>query len=168
MFDMTISQALRRIKKLKGELSDLRSRAEGSVTYSVKNPPAFNFGECFEQAANTRSELVRLEARLAATNADTTLTFDEKIMPLVEAIRWLQEFKGQISWIETLNVREQESTTDESWEYTDDMKKVKTITEWHCNLPRKKQAELVKQFKDKFDRLNDAVESTNHRTPLKG
>ena len=44
MSTMTISQALRRVKKLKGELASHLSRAHVAVTHRAEQTPAFVFG----------------------------------------------------------------------------------------------------------------------------
>ena len=168
MSELTVSQALRRIKKLKGELSELRQRASGSVSYPASREPAFKFFECVSQSNNVRDELLYLESCLAATNATTSLVFEGREMSLAEATRWLQEYKGQIAWYENLNVREHDKTTEETWDYSEDYtKKVKTTVEWRCALPKAQQVETIRQLREKFDKLNDAVETMNHRTILK-
>ena len=167
MSELTISQGLRRIKKLKGELAEHTARASASVAYQVGREPAFKFNECMEKAQVARAELLTLQSRLAITNAQTIVKFDGKEMTLSQATRQLEEFKGQIKFIEALPVRDHEKSNEDSFEYGDDMKRIKTTHEWRCDLPKAKQAEAIKGFKEKFDVLNDAVETTNHRTVLK-
>ncbi len=167
MSDLTISQGLRRIKKLKGELAELTKRASTSVAYQVGREPAFKFSECVEKAQVAGSELLTLQSRLAITNALTTVKFDGKEMTLAQATRQLEEFKGQIKFIEGLPVRDHEKSFEDEFDYDDSMKRVKIVKEWRCELPRAKQAEAIKGFKEKFDALNDAVETTNHKTLLK-
>lgn len=167
MADLTISQALRRIKKLKGELAEYTARATASVAYQANREPAFKFGECMEKAETSRQELLSLQARLAETNATTLVKFDGKEFSLSFATRQLEEFKGQIKFIEGLPVRDHAKSYEDTFDYNDDMKRVKISNEWRCELPKSQQAEAIKKFKEKFDTLNDAVETTNHRTVLK-
>ncbi len=167
MSDLTISQGLRRIKKLKGEIAEHTQRATGSVSYQVGREPAFKFNDCMEKAQAARSELLTLQSRLAVTNALTTVKYDGKEMTLSQATRQLEEFKGQIKFIESLPVRDHEKSNEDSFEYNDAMQRVKATHEFRCDLPKAKQADAIKSFKEKFDALNDAVETTNHRTVLK-
>lgn len=167
MSDLTISQALRRIKKLKGELAEYTTLAHDSVSYQVNREPAFKFSECMEKAQVARGELLILQSRLAITNAQTTVKYDGKEMTLSQATRQLEEYKGQIKFIEGLPVRDHEKTYEDTFEYNDAMQRIKTSHEFRCELPKAKQVEAVRSFKEKFDALNDAVENTNNRTALK-
>lgn len=163
---MTIAQVLRRISKLKGEHKELLERAAAAVTYPAKQRPAFDFASTMEQAQTKRAELVGLEAALRVTNAVTKVEFSGRSASLTEATIVLQEYKSHIAWLRGLTVRAHETTVDESLEYNDEMKRVKTVTEYACALPEAKRAALVAETQAKFDDLNDIVEGVNHRTPL--
>ncbi len=52
---VTIAQALRRIKKLKGAIAENQQRANAGVSYDVSKVPAFRFQEAF--AAMTAAQL---------------------------------------------------------------------------------------------------------------
>lgn len=163
---MTIAQALRRIAKLKGEHKELLERAAAAVSYPIKQPPAFEFPAMMEQAQLKRAELVGLEAALRVTNAMTKVEFSGRTASLTEATIVLQEYKSHIAWLRGLAVRAHEQTFDESFDFNDEMKRVKTVTEYTCELPEAKRAALVAETQTKFDDLNDIVESVNHRTSL--
>lgn len=169
MSEMTISQALRRVKKLKGEIAQHLERAASSVAYDVKAAPAFNFDKCIEAADAAREELVRLESGIAVANATTTIMDGGKPVLLVTAVKALQELKGQVAWFKALQVKAKEKTVVEEMETTwvgGDYKSVKTERHFHCDLPEWEKSELQNEFQDRFDRLNDAVETANHRTAL--
>lgn len=167
MENLTVSQALRRVKKLKGELGELRDLAREAVTYVASREPAFPFNESIEKIKAVREELIRLQSRIALTNATTKVKFGANEISVTEAIRHLEEFKSEIAWLQTLGSRDHEKTTEDEWSYSDDAKRVKTVVEYRCMMPKTKQAAAIKFCKDEFDKLNDAVERMNHQTLLK-
>lgn len=185
---MTISQALRRISKLKGQLREHLARAEAAVTHREDAPPAFPFGASLEAADAVAEELIRLEAALRVTNAQTTLqtnlpervrgpsfagTSTERLvglierMTLAEATCRLQEIKGRIAWLKGLPVRAQAETREQAGHAYDAARNVvivyATVT---CALPEARRADAVERAQAAFDVLNDAVEAANHRTEL--
>jgi hypothetical protein len=166
---MTIAQTLRRIAKLKGEYKESLERAAGSVTHEEKQPPAFSFGTCLEEADGKRQELIRLEAALRIANAQTKVDYEGRSITLAEATVWLQEFKGRIAWLRGLAVRPQEVTADRTNEYitVDGGNKYAAVERlFRCHLPEARRAQSVAEVQKKFDDLNDLVESANHRTSV--
>jgi len=166
MAEMTISQALRRIKKLKGQLAENLIRSQAGVSYRVGAPPAFAFTASVQKADAIRQELVQLESRLAVTNATARIDFHGDCPTIAFAIRQLQELKSQIAWYRALPVRAHEETSEETWDYDEGGKHVRTQVPWKCDLPEEKRATVVDDLQDQFDRLNDAVERANHATVL--
>mgnify|MGYP001558947994 FL=1 len=165
---MNISQALRRQKKLKGDLKELLSRAAVSVTYDEKQPPAFSFATSLEQADATREELIHIESALRVTNARTKIEWESRSITLSEAVTRLQEMKSRISWLkEILSVEAQTMTEKTSVEWDDlGEKRAKVQKKIKCDLPETKRVELIEKEQTAFDALNDAVETINHQTQL--
>jgi hypothetical protein len=168
MNKLTISQALRRVKKLKGKLSELRARGTKSVTFQEGKRPAFSFSSCLEDTQAVRKELIVLETQIAFTNAATTLEWRGELMALAFAIRTLAEYKSEIAWLKSLPVRAEETTEEETWEYDEEAKRVKKITRFTCHLTEDTQVNLMDEIQDNFDALNSLVESMNHQTLLVG
>jgi hypothetical protein len=169
MSGMTISQALRRAKKLKGIIAESLERAAVNVVSDLRVKPAFEFAKCMEEADKARAELVDLETSVSVANARTHVSFDGEDVLLTKAVKLLQELKGQIAWLKTLSVKAQSETTVDETENTwtgEDYKTVKVERKFRCELPEAAKADLQRTIQDKFDRLNDAVESANHRTLL--
>lgn len=165
MQEMTISQALRRVKKLKGQIAECRTRAEASVSFVKSKPPAFQFSEVFAEMGALQKELTELESRLSVTNAGTDIIHDGKTMTLFYAIRVLQETKGTIAWMRGLSVRAHESTIEDNLVWSGgDHKNVEI--EWTCKLPEVLKADLISKLQTSFDSLNDVVERANHSTTL--
>lgn len=167
MDDMTISQALRRVKKLKGKLDELNSRAQSGVSYKAADKPAFPFASTLEEADSVRAELLGLKARIAVTNATNSVDFDGKSVTLAFAVLKLQELKSQIAWYRGLVVHAQESTSVKEPEMDHvSGRYIYLPVEMRCDLPEAKRAATVDRLQDEFDRLNDAVERKNHAVAI--
>lgn len=167
---MNISQALRAIKKIKGEIAENLTRAQDGVTFKKSAPPAFDFQICMEKVAVLVKDLVQLESRVAITNAEVVITFKGSAITLVQAIHLLRELKGEIAWLTGLkaHVRNQESSMETSSTYDYDTEKHRQVeVEYLCRLPEAKRASLVSEAKKRFDEINDLVETANHQTVLK-
>jgi hypothetical protein len=96
---ITIAQALRRIKKLKGQIAEHTQRAQASVSYEKDKVPAFSFGEEMLLMKAAQLELVDLQSRVAVANAKATILDGEDVITHAEAIRRLQEIKGEIAFL---------------------------------------------------------------------
>ena len=165
---MTISQALRRIKVLKGQIAERNARALSAVTYDSLKLPAFKFEDSVREADEFRTELLALETRLTIANAGTMVEFEGKRVCLAGAIRNLQEIKGQIAWFKSLNCRVDaiEEVSVRHADYDEEGKRFSRLetTRFVCDLPEAKRAKTVARHQAMFDALNDVVESANHRT----
>lgn len=164
---LTISQALRRIKKLKGQLAEQRARAANSVSYKTTERPAFDFSSSVEAANVARKELVALQAAVSVANAETSVEWEGQTIRLCHATRLLDEYKSEIAWLRTLAVKSQSEVMEHEIEYDDEARKhVRRDVPWKCALPEAKRAGEVERVQGLFDKLNDAVETTNHKTKV--
>jgi hypothetical protein len=166
MEKMTVSQALRRIAKLKGQISELRTRAAASVSYKSADKPAFDFKECIRSIAQIQTELVDLQTRIAVANATTILTMGEETVTMTEAIISLQSMKGDIVWVKSLASRAQAETEERDYDFDDDGKRKYIPVKWTCDLPEAERANSVEAIQKRFDTLNDEVERMNHITQI--
>lgn len=168
--DMTISQALRRINKLQGEVAVWRGRAEKSLTYYEPEKPAFEFDDCMRKLNDINMEMLQLQTAVAFANATTNLEFDGRTVPLAGAVRSLQELRGQIKWLRELTTFPQERTTTTEVAYvvgTDgDMKRANVTKIRVCELAEADQAAAVDKAQASFDFLNDLVERMNQQTQI--
>jgi len=163
MPDMTISQALRRIKKLKGQLGEHRARAQTAVTHLIDQEPAYLFVTSREQATGVLEELLKLQTATAIANAKTAIEWEGKSVPLALAVRTLRELAAEIDWVKKLPVKAQDKTVEHERDH-DGEKWVNTAKQFICHLPEAKRAELASELQERFDKLNDIVETTNHKT----
>ena len=165
--EMTISQCLRRIAKLKGEMKELLARAQQSVSYDEAAPPAFSFVDTMKEIEKTREELIKLETLLRVTNAWTEFKFGGRTLSLAEATVILQEHKARIAWLKALPCKAQAKTSSSKLDYDDEGERVKVTVNTICALPEAERAKQVKDTQEAFDALNDVVENLNHKTPIR-
>jgi len=162
---MTIAQALRRVKKLKGLISEHTERAKRSVSYVNTEVPAFRFIDEVKALVTSTQEMVELEAKVAAANATVTVMEGEKEITLMEAVRTLQELKGLISFYKGLHLKSGlEKTRTSDWD--DDLGKTVTRVEesvYVSDLSEQERDQIVKAMQDRFETLNNNVEDVNHQ-----
>lgn len=161
---MTIAQALRRIKKIKGQIAEHQQRAQAGVSYDVTKVPAFRFAEADEAMQLLQAELIGLEASVAVANAQGTVKFEGKDVVLALAIRSLQEMKGRIAFLKGLHLRnETVQTRTNDWDDTE-MKHISRLTEttFKSDLSEQDRDKKVKELQNLFEELNNAVENANH------
>ena len=165
----TISQGLRRVKQLKGLLREHETRASESVSYAAGKQPKFGFKAEREARTKAQSELIRIESAIAVANAKTRIDADGRTqMPLAEAIRRLQEIKGDITFLSGLTLRD--GTEEEASHEWDDgagrnVRRTKQVT-YVSELSVVNRVAEVQALRERFEALNDAVEAANHRTQI--
>lgn len=167
MSQYTLAQALRHRSKLKGQLKELTERAQASVQHQDDAPPAFDFGPTVAKLNATYAELTLLETRISLTNARTPAeTPGRSFSTTTQLVKLLQELRARLSWHRGLTVKAREKTSESSYDYDDDGKRVKVTVPWTCHLPEAKKADLVDALQQEFDELNGAVERINNATML--
>lgn len=166
MSNLTISQALRHVARLKGRVAEGKTRIAASVTFRDDTPPAFAFAQVWEQLIKDRSELVRIESLLNVTNALTDVTLpDSRVVRLAEVVKTLQELKGHIDWLRTLQVLSQPTMIKHETRYSDEGRATEKIA-YTCAFPEARRTNTVDLTQQLFDTLNDLVEKKNHETLL--
>ena len=166
---LTIAQALRKIKKLKGNADTLLNRAKAVVTFDTSRVPEFNFQETSDELFNIQNLLVKLESQVAFANATTKIkNIDNSDVTISYAIRSLQEMKGRISFFNSLVIRNEVEKTSETVYDEINRKYVQINSErvFKSPLTLKMREALVKALQDDFEELNNRVEAANHRTLL--
>jgi hypothetical protein len=162
---LTIAQALRKIKKLKGHYSEYKGYANNSVSYEELNPPEFKFQEQVDLMVQTSNEMVELEAAVAVANATNTFVYKGKLITLSYAVRMLQEMKGLIAFYKTLFLRNEICKEKEQVWHDEKSQYVTVSTEkkFVSALSEKDKVALIKGLEDDFESLNNLVEDSNHR-----
>lgn len=166
---MNISEALRKIKKLKGDIAQEQSRVKSSVSWiKGKTLPVYNFKESMDKLQVLSVELVSLESKVAEKNAVTKVTVGGKEMSLCEAIRTLQEVKSSIALYRELVI---DNSVSEQREYVYDEEKDKNVTvkvkiEHESAITERERDTALESLKERFDIINSAIENANHKTSL--
>jgi hypothetical protein len=166
---MTISQALRRIAKLKGSIAEHSKNCIGSITYNVAKPPVFSFNDEFSLMEKDKEEMLDLQTKVAVANAVTYVqTADGDVMPLVKAIKVLEEVKGLIKFYSVLPIRNEKVKEKEPvWnEEKSQYVNLSTEVEYKSDLTELERVAFVNSLKDKFEELNNLVEDMNHKTEI--
>ena len=161
---MTIAQALRRVKKLKGLIAEQSTRVRQGVSYVSTEVPAFRFEDEMKAFISTTEEMVVLESQIAVANALTMVTDGSTQISLARAIRMLQELKGTIALYQVLNLKSGvEKVRTNDWDDALDrsVSRVEEVTRV-SDLTEQDRDKIVKYMKDRFEALNNAVEDANH------
>lgn len=166
MSKLTISQGLRLAARLKGKLTEHKSRAQSSNVYREDSPPAFAFPSSMERLNAVRRDLTALESRIAVTNAVTRVDFLGRSITLTEAIKTLQETKEILSWLRTVPCAAQSFSAGKERSYDDEGKLSTVEFRQKCDMTEQQRADNVDAFQSDFDALNDLVEKKNHDTEL--
>jgi hypothetical protein len=166
---VTVAQALRRVKKLKGQIAEHTQHITEGVSYVSTKVPAFRFESEMSALAAARDEMINLEARVAVANANTTVKDGNgRTVTLAHAIRQLQELKSEIALLKSLNLRnEVVREREQEWDDTE----CKTLTRINevthvSDLSETDRSTRVKQLQNRFEALNNTVEDANHTTTV--
>ena len=168
MEQMTVAQALREVAQIKGKIDEWSKRLEPAIFWFESDPPAFAFEAAREAMNNAVKRMVELQTAIAVANAGTSLDWSGRKIPLALAVRTLTELKGAIKRIDDLTVRNTDSgvETQQEVDYDDEGKRFvkKNLRSWKCALTATQKAALLEALREKFFKLNDAVETLNHKT----
>jgi hypothetical protein len=168
--ELTIAQALRKIKDLKGKIARHSQNAQASVTHKTKDEPAYAFGAEWEKATTLVDEMIDLQTRVGTANAGTTFDYEGKRRSLLWCTKKLAELKGAIAWHQGLQVRAKGKTTEDEMQWQrvagGGAEHVRAEVEYTCHLPEAERAARVQALEQKFAELNDLVETMNHRTAI--
>jgi hypothetical protein len=184
----SISQALRRIKKLKGVIATQNQRISDALVYKKDEEPAFSYEDSVKNRNAARAELLDLTTAVAVANANNFVDWEGKSIPLAGAIRVLSEFKAQIAEYqgyrsyaglrlrgvegglrnkrETVVVDKEESyedISDSDGNYKGQRKVFKEKkTTIICNLTEAERAGAIEKLEAQFEELNNALERANN------
>lgn len=165
---LTVAQALRKIKKLKGQVAESSARAVIGVSYDSVKVPEFRFAESITAMTQSQLEMVALESRVAVANATTKVKHQGNDILLAQAVRTLQELKGQIAFLKGLHLRNEvvkERTND--WDDAEQKYKPRVVeTTFVSDLSEKDRDRQVKELQNTFEVLNNSVEDANHLTEV--
>jgi hypothetical protein len=163
--EMTVTQAIKRMSKLKGRLKEAHERAKENVVHVAEDTPAYAFDDCLAEADKAREELLRIRTAVTLSNAAQTVEWEGRKHPLPYAIALLREWAGQLEFLGALPVRAQAETVDRGKDF-DGEKYVPVTTKYRCHLPTAERDRRRAELQDRFDALNDRVNALNNRTSI--
>lgn len=165
MTKMTIAQALRRIKKLKGQIAEHTQRAQQNVSYEKDKVPAFRFRGEIAARTLAQDELLDLQARVAVANAKSTVVENGRSLTHAEAVRVLQELKGEIVFLKGLSLRDEVvKSRDQDYDEVKGTYVSRMVeTTWVSDYSELERDRQVRALQDRFEELNNTVENHNHK-----
>lgn len=168
MSGTTISAALRRIRKLKGQIAEDRGAAFKMNSWPAGQEPPFRFDVLVGRSDVATQELIKLSAAVAEANAMHAINHDGQEMTLQCAIKTLQELKGQIAWLKSLSCLPHTSQNHEIEQKTGYGQPAAPprVVQVLCAFTEPMRVEKVRALQDKFDALNDALEARNHEVTI--
>lgn len=165
---MTVSAALRRIKKVKGLIAERTARANASVVYLEGKEPGFQFASSAEERHAFSVQLVTLQSAVAVSNATTKVSNGKTV---AEAIRTLDEIKSEVAFYKAMPVKAKDVEVDveENFEWNPNMTarvRVETKKTWRSALTQEKRAAIVEKLTSQFEKLNNEVEALNNKATI--
>jgi hypothetical protein len=162
---MNISQALRRIAVIKGQLAMVTMRFASAVTWIDDAVPTYALDECDMSWGRLVSEQTALEAAVAIANANTKITFRDKQYTLAFTVKQLAVFKSKIALLRTLNcqpARERVDIVRDNEYLNGNYVTVTHEKKIHCAFTERERDLSVEKAQADFDELNALVEAANH------
>jgi hypothetical protein len=161
----TVSQALRKIKELKGQLAQATLRMQTSVCWTEPgSKPPYEYKKLERVRYDLVVELVALKARLAKTNTLTNITVGDKTLSLQAAVFVLAEAKARIALLQSLPIREGEEK--HLINYDLDRRPIYEMIKTLSALSILERDAAVAEAEKEINELNGIVEDANHRTAL--
>jgi hypothetical protein len=160
MATMTISKALRQIKKLKGQIADVTSRMMATTSFREDQLPDFDYATLRTERSTSVLELVALKAAVAKANALATIRYNDKDVTVTEGIYILSELKAEAELLSQFNLRhglEKEyvgRSTDGTPTYNS--------YNWTAVMTEQERVDALAALRQEIDNLNDALETSNH------
>ncbi len=167
---MTVAAALRRIKKLKGEISELTTRATSAASYPELRPPPFEYWATVEARHKKIEEMVGLQEAVSISNASTRVTYNHegvRVLSVPRAIRALDELKSDISFLQSLPIhdrkRDVEQRREQIWDDTLDKTVTRLVEVVTLSvMTPEERAQDIERMQAHFEALNVALEARNH------
>jgi hypothetical protein len=167
---MTVSAAIRRVKKLKGLIAERDGRLKESAVFLESKTPAFPFGDAFGEREKLVSEMISIQTAIAKSNAVTMILSQAQAhWSVAYVVRRLDEMKATIKMLKDLPFRAKtrEEVIEESRDWDETMSKQITVRKtlvWISAMSQVERAKRVESMTDTFELLNNDLEVSNHST----
>ncbi len=163
---LTIAQGLRALKRMRGDLANVRGRLANSSSWQKGKKPEYPFSECLKRQQELTAEFTHLHSRLLRANATNTVSFDGQDIPLCEALLILNEIKGEIAIFSSLDLREGKMEREPRYNIHSGGAIPSEPIIFERAISERERDDSIEELKQRFERLNDAVETVNHTTLL--
>ena len=162
----TKAKVLRQIKSLKGQISTLTRRANEVCSWEKGKEPEFKFSEVLAEKQRLSAELVHLKSALAESNAVGKIVFEDKEISVQEAIDFLAELKGEISFWESLSVKNETETEYKRVLGREGIENVEVARVFISAITEVEKAQSMARLREKVESLNDVLEAHNHLSEI--
>lgn len=175
---ITISDALRRIKAIKGDIARWSALFANSNVWIEDQPrPAYASGEIEKNLQALTNQLVKLKTALAIANASTYITFSsaeeaqsrfssKQQMSLVEVNCLLSENKSrQTVYAALVTLSEPESTIRRA-AYAPTGQVTQVEVKQHSPVTTRVKDQALKNLRDEFAYLNSLLERANNTNTI--
>jgi len=144
---MKLSKALKEKKRLSAEIAQLKNliNSKNSFVKGSKVDEKFDVRELYSQLEKKVQDLVNLKIVINEANKE-----------IQSSIYLLSEYKAMISFLDILNVTE--GIVPESYRQTE--------TNYEVQIDEIERNKLRKQYQDKADNLQDAIDTYNYTTDV--
>jgi hypothetical protein len=158
---MNCSQALRKIKALKGQISTLTLRLQHTTSWvEGGTKPSYDYATVKAELEKTVDELVALKAALAAANSNTVIAGGGTLQ---QAIFRMSELKAKHALVSTLRIQVGEFK-DETGVYDERGRPVYETKRWASAISVVDRDKEIAKIEEEIAALNDTIETENHRT----
>ena len=162
---MNITNALRRIAILKGEIARWDTRLSQSIIYRETAVPAYPTAECFETLSKLTTEMLDLRQRVAIANATHTITIDDESFTLAGTILTMAEVKSRLAVLNRLACQATATVTLKETSYIGGVAAQTEYTQC-CDLVTRERDTRVSQLEESFQKMNALLEAANHTTKI--
>lgn len=161
---MKISNLLRRIKALKGELAELTTKLVQSFSWIDDDKPDYDFKELVKIYGDTKNQLIKAKTDVAILNANRKISFKGNEITLTAAVHQLQELKDEIAFYTGIqpNNRKEKRV---GYEYDENSNRKQVVTEinHYSALTVQERDNKLKSLREDFAELNNLVECENNK-----
>lgn len=158
---ITLSKALRTRKTLKGQINDLTSRAIGCAAWVTDAPRDFVFADVNQERKNKIEALIVLETAIARANSMHSVSTEERQMTLAELIRRQAEVRGEITFLESLPLRNG-TVRVATGEYDEHRRPTFQNQTWMSAYTEATRVAQLQVLRKLCEELNETLETANH------
>ena len=170
MENITLSEALRRIKALKGDIARWSKILPESNTWEEDRAPTYSLPEVLQKLDEAVAELIVLKTALASANASCSLQeASGESLSLTGAVTRLSELKSRMALLEALPTYSSHSAlTGSRVEHSGASGYLTVRFALNCSMTTRERDDQLQKLRDEFAALNARLEAANNSFRLSG